>query len=299
MMGECGDITGVALSGGGIRGLAHIGALQGLEELGIKIDCISGTSAGAIAAALYATGYTPSQMEKLALSLKLREFIDMQLTVGDLFKQGLKNFMGNNDAYFWSAMPNGLIKGRTIEDYFRKLWPGQRFKHTRLPLAITAVDLLSADTVFFVTPQQRRSILNARYCTRAEIADAVRASMAIPGVFYPKRYKDMQLVDGAVKNNVPTDILHSMGAQRIVAVDLGFTGRRCELLKTAGDIMLRSIDIMNREVTLLKAVKYADVIVRPQLGGVDFGTAAGVKQAMECGRQAVFEKTSELAEFFN
>ncbi len=289
-----GRVIGAALSGGGVRGVVHIGVLKALHERGIFFDCISGTSAGAIVAALYATGYMPRQMEEIALGLKVREFIDLQLTAGDLFKQGIKNFLGKNDAYFWSQMPNGLIKGDKIEDFFRTLWRRRRLKHTHIPLAITAVDLLSADTVFFMTPQKTRAILNARYCTRAEIADAVRASIAIPGVFYPKRYKDMQLVDGAVKNNLPTDILHTMGADVIIAVDLGFAGKECGILKTAGDIMLRSIDIVNREVTLLKGEKYASVVLRPNTDAVDFTSETAVKAAVACGEKAVYDNWEEI-----
>lgn len=288
--------VGVALSGGGVRGIVHIGVLQALEEMGVSINAISGTSAGAIVAALYATGFNPQQMEKIALNLRLKEFIDAKLTMGSMFKQGIKNFLGEKDGYFWSSLPHGLIKGDKIELLFRKLWQRRRLKDVRIPLAITAVDLLSADTVFFVSPQENRAILNARYATQAEIADAVRASIAIPGVFYPKRYKNMQLADGAVKNNVPTDILHSMGADFIIAVDLGFSGRECSMLKTAGDIMLRSIDIMNREITLLKSEKYANIIIRPQTENISFASDKSVRLAIECGRQAVQDNFATLRE---
>lgn len=285
---------GVALSGGGIRGLTHIGVLKALVSSGVKIDLISGTSAGAIIAALFACGYTPHQMEELANDIKTADLVDLKITVSDLFKYGIQSLMGGGSR-FWSAIPNGIVKGDRIERYFKNLWADRTLKETMIPLAITAVDIHTADTIFFTTPiKKHRSILNARYYHSASLTEAVRASISIPGVFYPKKYQDMSLVDGAVKNNLPTDILHHMGADVIIAVDLGYSGYPVSSLHSVGEILMQCIDIMNREVTLLKSEQYADVMIRPDVVDIDFREMKQALVAIERGEIAARMKIEEI-----
>ena len=179
--------VGVALSGGGIRGTAHIGVLKVLVENNIPIDLISGTSAGAIVAAMYACGHTPWQMHTMIQKLKINELIDLNITVGDLLKHGVK-WLYNGMFRFWSVLPSGLIKGDKIEQYFYSLWQERTVKDTKIPIAITAVDLNSADTIFFTSPVfNSRAILNARYYHNTSLTDAVRASISIPGIFFPEK----------------------------------------------------------------------------------------------------------------
>lgn len=290
--------VGVALSGGGIRGMAHIGVLKVLVNNNIPIDFISGTSAGAIVAAMYACGYTPLQMQIMVQKLKINEFIDLNITVGDLFKHGLK-WLYNGMFRFWSVLPTGLIKGNKIEQYFYDLWQDRTVRDTQIPLAITAVDLNSADTIFFTTPVfNSRAILNARYYHNTPITDAVRASISIPGIFFPKKYRSMTLVDGAVKNNLPTDILRHMGADVVIGVDLGYDGQANYDIKTVGEILMQCIEIMSREVTLLKSEQHADVIIRPNTYDANF---KDMKQALLCigrGEEAAVEKLADIKELF-
>lgn len=286
--------VGVALSGGGIRGLTHIGVLKSLLANGVPIDLISGTSAGAIVASLYACGYTPQQMEQLAKNMKTSQLIDLKMTVSDLFKHGMKWLMSGMSR-FWSVLPNGLVKGDKIERYFSSLWQERTLRDTFIPVAITAVDLNSADTVFFTTPLPgNRAILNARYYHNALLTDAVRASISIPGVFFPKKFRGMTLVDGAVKNNLPTDILKHMGADVIIAVDLGYSGEPNPDVHSVGEILIQCIDIMNREVTLLKSEKYADVIIRPSVFDINFKELKNTALAISRGEQAAKEQMSEI-----
>jgi len=290
---------GVALSGGGIRGIAHIGVLKVLVENNIPIDLISGTSAGAIVAAMYACGYTPQQMQTMVQKLKITEFIDLNVTVSDLFKHGMK-WLYSGMFRFWSVLPTGLIKGDKIEQYFYSLWQDRTVRDTDIPLAITAVDLNSADTIFFTSPVfSRRAILNARYYHNTSLTDAVRASISIPGIFFPKKYRSMTLVDGAVKNNLPTDILRHMGADVIIGVDLGYDGQANYDIKTVGEILIQCIEIMSREVTLLKSEQYADIIIRPNTFDISL---KDMKQALSCidrGEQAAREKLADIKQILN
>lgn len=285
---------GVALSGGGIRGMAHIGVLKVLIEHNIPIDMISGTSAGAIIAAMYACGYTPQQMQVMVQNLKMNELIDLNVTVGDLFKHGMK-WLFSGMFRFWSVLPTGFIKGDKVEQFFYGLWQNRTVKDTNIPIAITAVDLNTADTVFFTSPVfDSRAILNARYYHNTSLTEAVRASISIPGIFFPKKYRSMTLVDGAVKNNLPTDILRHMGADIVIGVDLGYDGQSNYDIKSVGEILVQCIEIMGREVTLLKAEQYADVIIRPNTFEIKFKDN---NQAILCigqGEKAANEKLSEI-----
>lgn len=285
---------GVALSGGGIRGLAHIGVLKGLISNGVHIDYISGTSAGAIVATLFACGYTPHQMEELARNIKSADLIDLKITTSDLFKYGIQSLLGNQTR-FWSAIPNGIVKGDKIEKYFKSLWNNRNFQETVLPLAVTAVDINTANTVFFLTKHsKKRAILNARYIHSASLTEAVRASISIPGVFHPKKYQDMSLVDGAVKNNLPTDILAYMGADLIIGVDLGYAGQPVYNLHSVGEILMQCIDIMGREVTLLKSEQYADIIIRPDLADINFRDTKQAITAIKRGNESTVKEISNI-----
>lgn len=290
--------VGVALSGGGIRGTAHIGVLKVLVENQIPIDLISGTSAGAIIASMYACGYTPQQMQIMVQKIKMNELIDLNITVSDLLKHGMK-WLYSGMFRFWSVLPSGLIKGDKIEQYFYHLWQEKTVRDTVIPLAITAVDLNSADTIFFTSPVcKSRAILNARYYHNTSLTDAVRASISIPGIFFPKKYRSMTLVDGAVKNNLPTDILRHMGADVVIGVDLGYDGQANYDIKTVGEILMQCIEIMSREVTLLKSEQHADIIIRPNTYDINF---KDMKQAIVCigrGEEAAVAKLADIKELF-
>ncbi|WP_312423056.1 patatin-like phospholipase family protein [Anaerospora hongkongensis] len=286
--------VGLALSGGGLRGASHIGVLAALTRERIPIDMISGTSAGAIIAGMYACGYTPKQMVNYAQALKTNELIDLKVTVGDLIKHGAK-WLFSGKFRFWSVLPTGLIKGDRIEKYLYNFWQERTVRDTKIPLAITAVDINSADTVFFTTPiPGRRDILNARYYHNTPLVEAVRASISIPGVFFPKKYRGMTLVDGAVKNNLPTDILRHMGADIVIAVDLGYDGQPNNEIKTVGEILMQCIEIMGREVTLLKGSQYADVVIRPGVYDLNMKDSNYMLTAIERGEKATKEKINEI-----
>lgn len=286
--------VGLALSGGGLRGASHIGVLAALARERIPIDMISGTSAGAVIAGMYACGYTPKQMVNYAQTLKTNELIDLKVTVGDLVKHGAK-WLFSGKFRFWSVLPTGLIKGDRIEKYLYNFWQERTVRDTKIPVAITSVDINSADTVFFTTPiPGSRDILNARYYHNTSLVEAVRASISIPGVFFPKKYRGMTLVDGAVKNNLPTDILRHMGADVVIAVDLGYDGQPNNEIKTVGEILMQCIEIMGREVTLLKGSQYADVVIRPGVYDLNMKDSNYMLLAIERGEQAAKEKMSEI-----
>lgn len=286
--------VGLALSGGGLRGLAHVGVLKALTDNEIPIDFIAGSSAGSIVAALHGCGYRSDEMQAIAKSLSVGDLIKIKLPFSAMLKQGKKLIFGRKRS-LTPKFPTGIIKADRIEKYFARFWQTRTVRDTSIPVALTAVDLYSADTVFFLTPHPgMREILNARYYYNTGLGEAVRASISIPGIFTPVKYRGMMLVDGAVKNNLPTDILRHMGAERIIAIDLGYAGEPDYEIKNISDILLRCIEVMNREVTLLKGEEYADIVIRPQ---AHIGIPPTVEQIDNCiksGEDAVLARIEEI-----
>ena len=176
---------GLALSGGGARGLAHIGVLKVLEQEGIPIDFLAGTSMGGVIAAAYASGLSADYIEKEALRMaRLRNLIT-------LLDRSLPR--------------RGLVEGQKVQEYLTTHLGDKTFKEMKIPLSLVAVDLISGQEV----------VLNS-----GSVVDAVRATVSLPGVFAPFRLGDYLLVDGGVLNNLPADVVRGMGANVVIAVDV-------------------------------------------------------------------------------
>jgi NTE family protein len=177
---------GLALGGGGVRGLAHVGFLKILEREGIQVDYIAGTSMGGIVGALYAAQVPIAEIEALALQARrLREVVK-------LVDLGLST--------------NGLMRGARVYDFMAEtLGVNITFADLHIPLAMNAVDIISGREVVF---------------KEGRVVDAVRATISVPGVFEPVEIGDCRLVDGGLLNNVPVDIVRSLGAEVIIAIDV-------------------------------------------------------------------------------
>ena len=177
---------GLVLSGGGARGLSHIGVLRVLEREGIPVDYLAGTSMGGLIAAGYAAGMSSDDMEREARIItqkrKLFRMVDPGLPHG------------------------GLLHGQRVCAFFKHLFGEKTFSELQVPLAVVAVDL--------VTHQQ--VVLNT-----GSVAIAIRATTSLPGVFMPVKVNGMRLTDGGVLNNLPVDVARKMGAERVIAVDIG------------------------------------------------------------------------------
>ena len=177
--------VGLALAGGFARGIAHIGVLKVLQENRIPIDCIAGTSVGALIAASYASGVPLEQMERQAAATQFKDF-------------------GR-----WTLSWMGLATNERLEGYIRRYAVAARFEKLKLPLAIAATDLLTGEAVYF---------------TRGELGPALRASCAYPGLFLPVEHEGRTLVDGFLAAPVPVDAVRRMGAALVLAVYLEVGG---------------------------------------------------------------------------
>jgi len=172
---------GLALGGGAARGFAHIGVIQVLEENGIKVDLVAGTSAGSLLAAIYASGKTGKEMQALAESMDEGAITD------------------------WSFPLRGLIRGEALARYVRDKTGGKGIEQMAVPLGIVATDLSDGSAILF------RS---------GDTGTAVRASSAVPAVFQPVKIGQREYVDGGLVSPVPVRFAREMGAQLVIAVDI-------------------------------------------------------------------------------
>jgi len=254
--------VGVALSGGGVRGAAHIGALKAFCENHIKIDYISGTSMGAIVAALYACGYTPEEMEKVFAQYDLHQVLQ---TYG-LRSKGSVKVLG----FLWGLMAKdtgqccGFFNLNKVEKIIEELLlrRGARMMgDTAIFLAIPAVDLKKGKTVFFVsdktlfTPSSEFDYIND-----VQLSQAVRASISYPIVFSPFSVKDFQLTDGGVTTPIPIDVLRRRGASRIIGINTAIEDKIPKNCYNIFDVASRTIEMMGAQVARCN-MQHADLIV--------------------------------------
>lgn len=184
---------GLALGGGSARGLSHIGILKVLHQHTLFPNYLAGTSMGAVIAALYAAGYTPEQIQSLAKTTDWKTIVD------------------------FTVPKAGLIRGQLVENKLRQLLQNKTFAELAIPLRLVAYNLTKKQQVVF---------------SQGDVAKAVRASISIPGIFTPVRMGSDQYVDGSISNPTPFDVVQSMGAAVVVAVDL-FKQEKPSLLQKA------------------------------------------------------------------
>ena len=238
-------MIGLALSGGGARGLAHIGVLKVLQREGIEVDCLAGTSMGGVVAACYAAGLSLDSMEQEALRLasarRLLAMVDR-------------------------SMPRrGLFAGRRVSEHLAAFMGERSFDDLRIPLTLVAVDLNSGSEV---------------YLCQGSVLEAVRATISVPGIFSPVERDGQMLVDGGLLENIPVDAVRRMGADVVIAVDVTTDGqsffnsyptrhRRRYVpngLADAMDVLGRSVTLMIAEISRLRMAQAPpDVIIRPAM----------------------------------
>lgn len=220
---------GLALGGGAARGGAHVGVLQALEEEGIPIDCIAGTSAGALVGALYAGGLKPKELQELSANMRWLQVAEPT----------------------WPGA--GFMTNRRMRSFLERHIGPVTFDDLRLPFAAVAADANTGE----------EKVLRS-----GRVADAVRASTAIPGVFKPVEFDGRLLVDGVVVSNVPAGAARSLGADVVIAVDVTGYGFEAGAPRSISEAISRAFDVMTRQ-TVTAALEWADVVVRPQVSGLN------------------------------
>ncbi|HGM5579537.1 TPA: patatin-like phospholipase family protein [Pseudomonas putida] len=285
--------VGLVLSGGAARGLAHIGVLKALEEQGVHIDAIAGTSMGAVVGGLYASGYSIEELEHLARTLDWQQALSDAPPRKDVpfrRKQDDRDFLVKQKLSFRDdgslGLPLGVIQGQNLslllESKLAHTADIRDFDKLPIPFRAVATDIASGEKVVF---------------RRGHLPQVVRASMSIPAVFAPVELDGRLLVDGGMVDNIPVDVVREMGVDMAIVVDIGTPLRSRKQLATVVDVLNQSITLMTRRNSeeQLASLHRDDILVQPALasfGVTDFGRA---QDMIDAGYRATRALDARLA----
>lgn len=260
LYGEGRKKVAVVLSGGGAKGVAHVRALKVIEEAGIPIDYVVGTSMGAIVGGLYSIGFTSGQLDSI---VRCQDWKHLLSDASDRTNKSLLS-REKSEKYIVSvpfdkqpkeALTAGVIKGRNIAILFSQLTEGYHdsidFNTLPIPFACVAYNLVDGSEVIFHS---------------GVLAEAIRASMSIPGAFTPVHKGDMMLVDGGMANNYPVDVARRMGADYIIGVDVQDTLRSADNLTTLPNVVGQIVNLMV-ENKYDENVEKSDVHIKVDVSG--------------------------------
>lgn len=243
--------VGIALAGGGIRGIAHAGVLKALEESGTEIDAIGGTSAGSIVAALYAMGYKPYYIYVL-----FKKYAQEIINIGNApIINGIGNFIKCKKIGI-----SGLNDGTALEKMCNELASRKKVKvigDIKMPLVIPAVDIAEAKEYIFTNCAPRDNMKD-EYITEIEIGKAVRASSSFPAVFCPCEFKNHMFMDGGALDNIPILPLKEIYNKKVIAVN--FVADPVQPNSDVMDILMRTLDIMGNKISE-KGLEQSDFVL--------------------------------------
>tara|TARA_Y100000815_G_C13350272_1_gene504179 strand:- start:70826 stop:73072 length:2247 start_codon:yes stop_codon:yes gene_type:complete len=282
--------VGLVLSGGGAKGLAHIGVLKEIEKAGVRIDYIGGTSMGAIIGALYASGYSAHQLDSIFNSL------DFETLIQDNVPRSAKTFYEKEDSekyaltfpfdHFKVRFPSGISKGQNVYNLLSRLLIHVKdvddFNKLPIPFICVATDVEKGKQV----------ILDHGYLPRA-----ITASGALPSLFSPVIIDSTVYVDGGVVNNYPVDEVRAMGADVVIGVDVQDSLRTRDNLKSALDVLLQINNYRTIEGMVKKREK-TDIYINPKIDDfsvVSFDEGAKIIASGEDAMKGIFDELEAIA----
>ncbi len=276
---------GVALAGGGLKGLAHIGALKALEELGIKIDYLSGTSSGSIFSTFYAMGFSTDEIKNR--TMKYYKMLT-KIQKKPIFKAGVTYVTSG------TAKIEGLINGKNIEDLVNAVAKEKEITNMnqiKIPYAIATVDTISTKECIFLSKEYNLKNDDIDYIYNAPIATATRASMSFPGVYTPCQYGKYNFIDGGTKDNLPVKILKDMGAEKTLA--LSFRIDDYEPKEDIFAVLLRTVDIFSLK-DVRKAQKEADLAIEIDCSGTTLLEITDADKVVQTGYDTIMKHKDEI-----
>lgn len=233
---------GLALSGGGIRGIAHAGVLKALEENNIKIDVIGGTSSGALIATLYAMGYSPYYIYTI-FKRYANEIVGIDAKP---IISGINNFMFNKKTPI-----TGLKTGNSLEEAFDMLALRKGIKTIKeifkMPIVIPSVDIKKSKEYIFTNKIPEKIEDKEKYITEIPVGKAVRASSSFPAIFCPCEFKNHIFLDGGALDNIPVEEVKKQGANKVLAIN--FKADDIDINSSIMDVVMRTIDIMGNKIS--------------------------------------------------
>lgn len=276
---------GIALSGGGIRGIAHAGVLQALEENGIKPDIIGGTSCGSIVAGMYALGYSPYHI--FILCKRYGKIIAKANAMPIL--SGIHNSITNKKMTI-----SGLNNGEKMEEISNKLAKRRdvnSLKDIKMPLIIPTVDMVSGKEYVFTNNMPKEKTEGKEYIVDSNIGRAIRASSSFPAYFSPCKHEGCAFIDGGVLNNIPADEVKMQGADKVISVK--FHSDAITENSNLMDVAMKCIDIMGSKISerSLKMSDYVLDVYTDKVGLLDYQK---VDKCFKYGYDAVINNLNEI-----
>ena len=278
--------VGLVLSGGGAKGFAHIGALKVIDDAGLQVDYIAGTSMGAVIGALYAIGYSPAQIERIALEQNWLDLFD-DAASREYLLMGEKDRLGIYSVIFPIKkgrvdLPLGLIPGQKLQALIARLaWPAvmsENFDRLPIPFCCVATDLETGRPV----------TLNG-----GSLSEAVRASMSIPTIFAPVKIKDQWLIDGGVTDNLPAAQASAMGAEVLIGVDVSAKLRSRDQLASLVDVLDQTVNFQSY-ASVEEQRKLCAVLITPELAEYTPANFNRVEEIFKRGQDAARRSLPEL-----
>ncbi len=244
----------LVLGAGSARGLAHIGVLQVFEENNVPFDFIVGSSMGAMVGGIYACGTNLKMLDKMTEAM-------------------------NHNVFFDVNVPRlGFVAGKKISALLQLMTKKKDFTDLIIPTSMVATDLLRGETIVI---------------EEGSVAEAIRASISIPGVFNPVKKEGMVLVDGGVTERLPISVARDKGADVIIAVDVTFGEGRKVVVRNTLDVIMTSIDIMQKQQFELISPT-ADILIQPKVGGYSSWDFEQARNIIDFGREAAQAKLDEI-----
>ena len=287
-----GPKIGLALSGGGARGGAHVGVLKALEEMNIPVDYIAGTSMGAIVGGFYAAGYSADEIKRLMLEVDWNAAFsdkparrDQSMRKKELDADFLiPHRIGFNRGRI--QLPLGVIEGQHLDQIFHRILATAQdtsdFDHLSVPFRAVATDLVTGEAVILST---------------GSLPDALRASMSVPGVFAPVTLDSRMLVDGGMANNLPVSVVRDMGAEIVIAVDISSPLLKEEQLKSVLNVTEQLTNFLTRSNTERQIALLGpdDILLVPNLEGFSSADFKIAGEVAEIGFKTAMSERESLA----
>ena len=249
---------GLALGGGSVRGLAHIGVISAFEKYGVPMDLITGCSMGAIIGGIYASGCEISYLENFLKSIDLKKLYDYTLP------------------------SRGYVRGNKIQQMVRLLTRDYKFGQTKLPFACIAVDVESGRLDTF---------------KKGPLHEAIRASISIPGIFIPHEYRGKTYVDGGVLDRNAIDAAREIGAGFVIASDVGYRGEGLKKPRGIVQVLENSFTFATWEITKTQ-IEWAECLLPIDVSDIDSNTTryTDIVEIIERGRAAAEKAAPEIKE---
>lgn len=249
---------GLALGSGGARGFAHLGAIKVLRDEGIPIDLIAGSSMGAMVGCFYGAGLDIERLYKLSKAFKRKYYLD------------------------FTVPKMGFIAGKRVKELIRIFTHGKNLEQLELPVKVVATDLITGEKVVF---------------DKGPIADAVRASISIPGIFVPEKLNGRLLVDGGVVDRVPVSVVKEMGADIVIAIDVSHVKTNAEITSIY-DVIMQSLDILQMEILSHREID-SDFMIKPRVEMYSSRAFTNIEEIIKIGEVETRKHIQQIKQAIN